>query len=238
MRYSWPNFYGKNQYDIRPIIGWLLKIILVLAPAVSAKPISYIINTQNSYVHIITDKSGFLKTLGHRHLISFKPVKGQVCYRPSSTSFATLEFAPSTFLVDEAKTLKNYPQLASQRITDETRQGTRQNMLSEGLLYAEKYPTIDVTVDLLDMDQEQAQLRMQWHALGRPIAIEVTSTLSIEAQELTVSAEFQSSAPQLGFPVFSVLNGLLNVGESLHFMIYIEAVKKQYHNNSCVNNNH
>jgi polyisoprenoid-binding protein YceI len=209
----------------------LLKIkILVLLVTISSASFAtnYAIDTSASYIHVFTDRTGPLKALSHYHVIELAPISGQFSFSYNQTSEAEFMLDPSSFRVDAPEITELYPDVWSKHVSESAARGTKKNMLSKKLLFAEVFPKIQVAVALEPLDffeGSTATVTFQTRITLKDSEFEfsIPGTLETTPDALIAQASVQISHKDLGLKPFKAGAGAIAVGKELNFLVYIHA---------------
>ncbi|AJQ93325.1 YceI family protein [Gynuella sunshinyii] len=182
----------------------------------------YIIDSQQSYLHILTGRAGPLKAFSHRHVIELGPLIGQIQYQPQGTSTSELVLSPATFLVDRPETTARYPDIwGEETVKESAAKGTKKNMLSDKLLDAANFPV--VTVDINLEQQENTVFETTVTIKGQSFTFQIPGKLTVNENDLTATTEFTLTHEQLGLKPFKAMGGAIAVGDEINFLVHIVA---------------
>ena len=205
-------------------------IILGLIASLSTVTLAtdYQIDSDASYIHVFTDRAGPLKALSHYHVIELAPISGQFSFTNIQSATAELTLEPASFKVDAPETTALYPDVWSEPVSEGAARGTKKNMLSKKLLFAEAFPKIQVAVALEPLDFFEGStttVTFQTRITLKDSEFEfsIPGTLETTTDALIAQASVQISHKDLGLKPFKAGAGAIAVGKELNFLVYIHA---------------
>ncbi len=175
------------------------------------------IDGASSWITIKVRRTGSLAHLGHDHVIASRAVQGYVA---PGDGRADLYFALDTLSVDEPA-LRKEAGFASEPSAADI-EGTRSNMLGK-VLQAERYPYVEVAIRGADpiAGTQRLDAWITLHGVTQPAGIAVKVTHA--AAGLEVTGEFRLKQSDYGIVPFSILNGALQVDDTLDIAFRIRA---------------
>jgi hypothetical protein len=200
---------------------------LVIASSIGLSPLSraadFQIDPENSYIHVITDKSGALKGLAHNHVVSLLPLAGMVSFESINTASVSLTFKPTLFTVDTPENMAMYPDIWEKTVSENAVVGTKENMLGKKLLYAEKYPNVNVVLTLHSLTGNDALFNANIQLKNNNLNLRIPGQLSVTDSRLSAQADFELTNEQLKLEPFKAMGGAMVVGKRLRFVVVINA---------------
>ncbi len=200
------------------------------APAIEAAPpvagaTRYRVASEDSLVVVLVYRGGTLAALGHNHVIAAREMTGIVDLRePLTASTFELHLPVAAFTVDETGLRSSRGPEFADDVTDQARQGTRDNMLGEDLLDAARFPGIVVRPVALDGGPRDFTARLEVSVRGEPHLLDVPVQVERQgADRLHVTARFPLDQRALGLVPFSVMLGALRVEDTLGIEVDISA---------------
>lgn len=108
---------------------------------------------------------------------------------------------------------------------EEDKTGTRENMLTEGVLDGANFPEITLEGNGFEGSLDAASLPVTISLLGRTIERTFLASIEISDAVLTVNGEHRLTHTDLGLEPFSVFGGAMAVGEDIDitFRLHAEA---------------
>lgn len=172
-------------------------------------------------------RAGTLARLGHNHLVASHDLSGTV-HVPEDLTLASFElrFPVGKLTVDEAplRQSENSPDFAAE-VPDSAKEGTRRNMLGEGLLDGERYPEIVLRSERIEVAAPNELLaHVQVTVRDHTSSVTVPVHHEIKDGALVASAEFALNQTDLGLKPFSAVGGALQVKDEMRIRFSIRAV--------------
>lgn len=177
----------------------------------------YRVDPGASLLVIVAERGGALAAAGHNHVIASHDLAGTIDLRePLSASRFEVHLPVERLTVDE-------PQLRAARgtdfereVPDAAREGTRRNMLGEGVLDAVRYPSISARSVSLGGGPEHFAARVEFTVRGEAHTLDVPVRITFEpGGALRVAARFPLAQSAIGLTPFSTLLGALRVEDIL-----------------------
>lgn len=192
---------------------------------IQTDPKVFTIDSSRSFLRIFVGRAGLLSEMGHNHIITSKNITGSLNYLSSpKISTATFSIPAQSLIVDDESERKSagdeYKSVPS--ISD--KQGTTNNMLSNSVLDANKYPSIQLNVEGITKNNYLNTYNVQISIKHHVIFQELPGLTSINENTMTIDANFTLDHAQINLKPFSILGGLLRVAEQLRFELHIEAL--------------
>lgn len=189
------------------------------------------IDAARSELRILVYRAGPLARFGHDHVIVNRALRGWVARSaghgggPSAAGVWSvyLEIPAAEFAVDAAEARSQEGADFTEDVPEEAKQGTRQHLLGEGVLDADREPLITVRgVGTGDGDLPSAA-RLTLRVAGHESVATVPLVAARTADGVTASAEFTLRQTALGLTPFSVMRGALQVRDDIRVKIRIFA---------------
>lgn len=185
----------------------------------------YRVDSGASLVVMLAYRGGTLAALGHNHVIASRALQGVVDVRePLTASTFELRLPLASLTVDEpALRSRHGPDFAGP-VPDSAREGTRHNMLGEGLLDAADFPQLSVRSLSLSGGPHNFAARIEVNLRGQSHAVDVPVQVDRpDADRLHVAARFPVAQSALGLAPFSVMLGALQVEDLIGVEVDISA---------------
>ena len=200
----------------------LLGLWLAITVPVYAQT-EYTIDSDKSFIRVITDKAGIAAAQAHQHLISINQLGGKVNYIGDGLGHAKFTIRPDEFTVDDVSGRGLYPKIFTKSVSSKAISGTRENMLGARLLDAVNFPAIDIDIRLTSLNGELAHYQATVIIKGRPIKLSIPGSLTFHDNTLIAKANFNLANPDLGLDIFSALFAAISVGHDLKFIVEVVA---------------
>jgi len=211
---------------MRPSIGLPVLLWLLCGNfAAQAADTLYAVDPGASDFHWLVYKAGAFARLGHNHVIKAAALDGNVTVDGSNPANSRFEIMipVADLTVDDPALRSGLGEEFASVPTPDDIAGTRKNMLSDRVLDGVKFPMIRIT-GTGPIDGQGAQtLKVRVELLGRSVDLTVPTEVSVEAERVEASGEFELSHADLGMQPFTVMMGALQVGEKLSFSYRIVA---------------
>ena len=205
------------------LIRCITLLFLCWVMPVMAQEGRYQIDTENSYIRVLTDKSGIFGAMAHYHVVTINSLSGEVQTTDEKTGQVSLSVSPEDFLLDDDVNTKLYPELFKKPVKDSAVEGTRKNMLGKKLFDIVNFPDIDVMIAVADISLGDVVFDVTLQVRGQKIELQVPGKLVMNDGKLHAEAKFTTSNPELGLPVFKALAGSIAVGKKLEFEVNVVA---------------
>jgi len=185
----------------------------------------YTIVADQSEVYWRIYRAGLLARLGHNHVISISELEGSVTLGgdPAAARWS-LSFPVATLVVDDPAIRARHGEDFEAVPSENDKQGTRENMLSDRLLDGVMYPEIRLEGTGLRGSLADAELPVSIRMLGRTVAAAFPAAITLEGDTLTVAGEYRLTHEDLGLSPFTALGGQMAVGDEIDFTYRIRAV--------------
>jgi hypothetical protein len=185
----------------------------------------YEVDLSQSEVYWRIYRSGLMARLGHNHIISVGEMSGSIALGddPAAAEWA-LTIPVQGLIVDDPDIRARYGDDFSSEPSENDIAGTKQNMLSEGVLNGEMFSDIQIHGTGFDGSLAAAMLPVRIELLGRTIETTLPAAIEMQGDAITVSGEFRLTHTDLGMEPFTALGGAMAVGEEIDFTYRIHAV--------------
>ena len=181
----------------------------------------YRVDSQQSRVFMWTGRDGPMKASGHDHVIASVDVDGLVLLSSDpGKSRADLRLPLQQLVVDDPANRERFglePELPESAV-----EGTTRNM-QDKVLESGLFPWATVSVQVLSMQETQADLDVSVTLHGTTFGYRVPATLEIGQETLGVSGSMTVSHADFGLTPFSAVGGLLRVAEDIEVVFEIVA---------------
>ncbi|HET9864705.1 MAG TPA: YceI family protein [Steroidobacteraceae bacterium] len=193
-----------------------------MAPPAGAQ--EYRVVADESLLQVYVYRGGAMARLGHNHVIASHDLAGSVYVTddPLQTRF-DIRFPVASLTVDEpglrAAAGADFPSSVPQN----AREGTRENMLSEALLDAARYPDIRLRATDVRAAGDGYDVGVEITLKGSTHPLRVPVTVRREAGAITASGEFPLKHSYLGLQPFSAALGALVVLDEMRVKFELTA---------------
>ncbi len=191
-------------------------------PATAVGP-RYQIDPASSEVRILVYRGGPLARLGHNHVI-VGPLRGEI--RAGATSAESgfrLELVANELQVDPPAARAAEGEAFSADVSDQARQGTRDNMLGERLLDVARYPHIVIASVSLTGPRWNPDVTADVTLHGTTSRVSFPAAVVEHGDALTVVARLALALSAFGIEPFSVLGGGLKVEDRVDVRVRVVA---------------
>jgi hypothetical protein len=183
----------------------------------------YRVDPQQSRIFLRTGRDGPMKAAGHDHVIASADVEGLVLLsNDPQRSRADLRLPLQQLIVDDPANRERFglePELPESAV-----EGTTRNM-QDKVLESGLYPWATVSVQVLSMQDAQANLEVSVTVHGTAFDYRVPAVLEADAEKLGVSGSMTVSHADFGLAPFSAAGGLLRVAEDVEVVFDLVAVR-------------
>lgn len=187
----------------------------------------YEVDHEGSHIRLLVHRAGGLSWFGHSHVISVGGLSGSIrLYPESDRSHFELEIPVRQLVVDDPLLRREEGDEFSSQVSEKDITRTRNNMLGERVLKAERYPIVKLTGTGARGDGPQLILDVMIEFLGSVVELQVPATLSLDAGILEVTGAFALSHSDLGMQPFSAMWGAIRVADEIDFRFRIKAHEK------------
>jgi hypothetical protein len=172
-------------------------------------------------------KAGVMARFGHNHVISAEQFDGTVVVSeddPTQSRFE-LEIPVAALVIDDPELRARFGEEFASVPSEADKEGTRTNMLGDGVLKASMFPVVRVRGGAPVDDGAGATAAIEIEILGNSFDFRVPCTVTFGDDMLEASGEFALDHAELGMTPFSALGGALQVGERIEFSYRIRAVQ-------------
>jgi polyisoprenoid-binding protein YceI len=187
----------------------------------------YSVDAPASEVFWRISKAGVMARFGHNHVISAEQFDGSVVVDPNDATRSRFELTiPVAALVIDAPELRaRFGEAFASVPSEADKEGTRNNMLGDGVLKAAMFPVVRVRGGELAGAGDAQTLAIQIEILGDSFEFRVPGKVMFGDGTLEASGDFALDHADLGMTPFSALGGALQVGERIEFTYRIRAVQ-------------
>ena len=201
----------------------------VLAEPVAAQPNlhaeapRFVVDADLSEVRILVWRDGPLARFGHDHVVVGR-LRGELhAGETAAASGFQLEIPVDSFAVDPAVPRAEEGSEFSSAVSDQAREGTRENLLGKDVLDAASHPLIRIASLALLGPQWNPTVTARVTLRGATRDVRFPAAVFRQGDTLTVVASFVIGQRAFGIEPFSALNGGLRVRDDLDIRIRIVA---------------
>jgi polyisoprenoid-binding protein YceI len=193
-------------------------------PPVSAEARRLTVVAEESMLQILVYRGGPMARLGHNHVIASRHLEGEVFAtdEPTQTRF-DIRIPVNELTVDEPAMREEAGADFPAGVPQSARDGTRRNLLSDGLLDAANYPTIRLRALEVRSSGEFFDVTVEITLKGQVRTVRVPVQLASEAGSLRARGEFLLRQSELGLKPFSVAMGTLVVLDEMKIRFDVTA---------------
>ena len=201
----------------------------VLAEPVAAQPNlhaeapRFVVGADLSEVRILVWRDGALARFGHNHVVVGHPRGEMHAGETAAASGFQLEIPVDSFAVDPAAARAEEGPEFSSAVSDQAREGTRQNMLGKDVLDAANHPLIRIASLSLFGPQWNPTVTARVTLRGATRDVRFPAAVFRQGDTLIVVASFVIRQSAFGIDPFSALNGGLRVRDDMDIRIRIVA---------------
>jgi len=174
------------------------------------------IDSDASYIRVLAWPDGPLKRFGHHHVISHHAITGtvQVADDPLESSFE-FELDVAALEVDNAGERAEEGEEFEDEVPQKDIEGTRRNMLSDGLLDGEAFPTVRVRSQSIEGSLDDATIVTTMTVKDADMTVSVPATIELAGDSFVARGEFEITHGALGLSPFTAMGGALSVRDLL-----------------------
>lgn len=172
-------------------------------------------------------KAGVMARFGHNHVISAGQFDGRVVIDPddATKSRFELEIPVAALVVDDPALRARFGEEFASVPSEADKEGTRSNMLGDGVLKAAIFPVVRVRGGELAGAGAEQTLAIEIDILGNSFDFRVPSVVTFGDGTVEARGDFTLDHAELGMTPFSALGGALQVGAPIEFSYRIRAVQ-------------
>jgi hypothetical protein len=137
----------------------------------------------------------------------------------------SLRVPVADFVVDQPQARAAEGADFSEEVAGDAREGTRHNMLSEGCLDGDRYPSITLTSHAVAMVDGKLVATVEVNVAGHESTLRVPFTLETSSAGVSGSGSFVLRQSDLGLAPFSILLGALQVQNDITVKFKLVAVR-------------
>lgn len=195
------------------------------APAADEQT-AYRVLPGESVLEILVFRAGALARLGHNHVITSNGITGSVVVGESpADSSLELSLPVESLTVDDPEERAEAGAAFESEVSDEDRQGTRENMLSEKLLDADRYEEVRIVSQRISGEFSDMSVHAQIEIRGATHEIDLPVSVALYGDRLVATGRTDISHAELGLSPFTAGFGALRVSEDMMFRYRIVAVR-------------
>ena len=195
------------------------------APADAVPGRIFTVDAAQSEVYWRIYKAGAMARLGHNHVISIGELSGEVVLGADPASSAwDLSFPVAGLSVDDPAIRARHGEDFESVPSEDDKAGTKSNMLTEAVLNGEQFPEIRLSGQGFSGTFDAAELPVTIELLGRRIERRFPAMVRIDGDALIVTGEYRLTHDDFGMTPFSLLGGIISVGNEIDFSYRIHAV--------------
>ncbi len=211
------------------VFGFVMSICLVFvhSPTIADEypdPGIFEIIQNESEIRVLVYRGGLLGVFGHNHVISTSGITGRIELSEDPASsvveltipVASFEVDIETIRLEEGDAFKN-------RVSDEDKRGTQDNMLGAKLLNSTNFSDITVRSQSWVGELPDIRVKSKVTVTGRNNYLEFPSSVSVTDDRIVVTGNFVLTHQQIGLKPFTAVLGGLRVRDEMAIKFLITA---------------
>lgn len=183
----------------------------------------FAVDPQASEIRLLVYRAGALARFGHNHVIA-GPMRGEIRAGEAATAGGfRLEIPVEQLAIDPPAARTEEGEEFAAEVSDQARQGTRENLLGRDLLDAADFPLI--RIDSLALSGPRSNMTVLARVTLRGVARDLRFRAAVTQQGdlLSVAAGFRVRQSDFGISPFSTLGGGLLVRDAIDIRIRLVA---------------
>jgi len=191
-----------------------LPLLFLLSPIINAayaENATYLPDKQMSYVHILVYKEGFLKALGHNHVIHTGQINGKLEVNKKGHGQFSASIPVASFVVDNPADRILSGNNFENEIDAESAQATKNNMLGDRMLHAKTFPIIHIQGMINTITNKTALAKVEIKIRNTTRNISIPVSIVTGKQQLIMSGRFSINQTDFNIKPFSLMGGALAV---------------------------
>lgn len=193
-------------------------------PAAGASRV-YTIDPARSEVYWRIYRAGAFAAAAHSHVISMTDYSGSVTLTNDLAAAEwTLSFPVGELVIDDPELRARHGEEFESVPSENDKQGTRRNMLTDRLLNGEVYPAITLRGEGVFGSLADASLPVTIEIVGNSVELSFPAAIELDETEITVTGETRLSHADLGLTPFSAFGGAIAVADEIDFSYRLHAV--------------
>ena len=204
-----------------------LSLLLVLLPAIvpsaaraqeSADSRDFQIESDASWLRVLTYPDGPLRRFGHHHVVSHHGISGTVLVAPDPLdSRISLELSVAGLVVDDPELRGLEGEDFEREISQKDIDGTRANMLGEKLLFVEQFPSIRIQSAAIEGSLADATIVASVSVKGLAQTVRFPASIELTDDAFVARGELEITHGDLGLTPFTAAGGALSVRDLMIF---------------------
>ena len=204
-----------------------LSLLLVLLPAIvpsaaraqeSADSRDFQIESDASWLRVLTYPDGPLHRFGHHHVVSHHGISGTVLVAPDPLdSRISLELSVAGLVVDDPELRGLEGEDFEREISQKDIDGTRANMLGEKLLFVEQFPSIRIQSAAIEGSLADATIVASVSVKGLAQTVRFPASIELTDDAFIARGELEITHGDLGLTPFTAAGGALSVRDLMIF---------------------
>jgi polyisoprenoid-binding protein YceI len=195
----------------------------VTYPAYSTDAPRFQVDPQASEIRLLVYRTGALARFGHNHVIT-GPMRGEIRAGAAMTAAGfRLEIPVESLAIDAPAARAEEGEDFAAEVSDQARQGTRENLLGSDLLDAAGHPLIRIDSLALSGSRSSPTVLARVALRGAVRDLRFRATVTQRGDLLTVLASFRVRQSDFGISPFSTLGGGLQVRDAIDIRIRLVA---------------
>lgn len=187
------------------------------AASASAGESVYRLDSDESAVWVLVDKTGPLAAAGHRHVITAGKLHGFALVHSTTSAHGQVRFPVAALSVDPPAAMARFH--VDEKFSAEDRAGTRRHMLGASVLDARVYPQVWLKVRLADArpgKDRPLHVTVHLHGVTRTFDTDALLVHGPDESGWRISGQFALKQTAFGITPYSVALGALRVKNAIH----------------------
>lgn len=201
-------------------LAYFFTVLAMAAPmAVQAQdPIVFRVDSESSLIRVLAWPDGPLKRFGHHHVISHNGLSGtiEVAENPLESNIM-LELRVQDFAVDDPELRALESEEFEGEVPQKDIDGTRANMLSEDLLDAERFQTIQIRSEKIEGSLPDVNIVATVVVKGVESTVTFPASVELTDDSVVARGEIELLHAAVGLSPFTAMGGALSVRDLLVF---------------------
>lgn len=184
--------------------------------------IRYRVIPAESEVRALVYRDGPMARLGHNHVLNSRSLTGDVFIgNEGGSPRFSLVLPVASFSVDDPELRAEEGEEFPGAVDQYAIAGTRENLLSEALLYGARFPEIRLTSRAVTGTSPDYAVTVAVEVKGRTNELTVPVLVEQRPDVLLVTGQFTVTHGELGLTPFTVMGGLLSVRDEIRLRFRI-----------------
>jgi len=212
-----------------PVFGFVMSICLVFVHSSTIAdeypdPGIFEIIQNESEIRVLVYRGGLLGVFGHNHVLSTNDITGRIELAGElGSSSVELTIPVESFEVDIETIRHEEGDAFKNRVSDEDKRGTRDNMLDAKLLNSTDFSDITIRSQSWVGELPDVRVKSNVTVAGRTNHLEFPASVSVTDDRIVVTGNFALTHEQIGLEPFTAILGGLRVRDEMGIKFLITA---------------